>query len=99
LSELEPYTGCSALKKEEKDIELAINKYVSAGHYVTLHLANYGYKNGHVLGLTKKHRDLSLPFLERYKGVSKIFRTDAVKIINPTTKRPPSHVQLGTLTH
>jgi len=39
---------------------------VSAGYYVTFHWANYGYKNGQVWGLTKKHRDTSLPLLERY---------------------------------
>jgi hypothetical protein len=39
-----------------------------------------------------------------YEGVSKIFRTDAVKIINLTNNafencpRPPSYVQLGTPT-
>jgi hypothetical protein len=41
----------------------------------------------------------------RYEDISKIFRTDAVKIIKKQINvcenwpRPPSYVQLGTLTH
>jgi hypothetical protein len=70
-----------------RDLKLAINECVSAGYYLTFHWANYDYKNGNVLDLTKKHRDLSLPLLERYEDGSKIFRTDAVKIMNLTTKR------------